>query len=88
MSKIRWTVVTIHGGSILLHSVYIYSPNQMRHRYFNTAFSATLRTSSPYPQSYVVSLTRKKSVYRKIVQYSYDLWILLRLIKAPYPLNP
>lgn len=29
-----------------------------------------------------------QSVYCKIVQYSYNLWITTRLIKAPYPLNP
>ena len=53
------TVVTIHRRLLLLHSVHIYSVNQMRHNLSDIAFSATLRTSSPYPQSYVASLTRK-----------------------------
>jgi len=40
---------------------------------FENGFGVILRTSSPYPQSYVVSLTRKKSVYCRIVQYFYNL---------------
>jgi hypothetical protein len=54
------TIVTVHRRPILLHSVHIYSVNQMRHNLSDIAFSATLRTSSPYPQSYVgVSLGRR-----------------------------
>ena len=82
------TIVTIHRRPLLLHSVHIYSVNQMRHNLSDIAFSATLRTSSPYPQSYVVGLTRKKSVYCRIVQYFYNLWIVLRPFKVPNPLNP
>ena len=82
------TVVTIHRRLVLLHSVHIYSVNQISHNLSDIVFSATLRTSSPHPQSYVGGLTRKLSVYCRIVQYFYNLWIVLQPFKVPHPFHP
>ena len=59
ISKIRWNIVTIQGRSILWHSVCTYWPNQVRHRFSDTAFSVTLRTSSSCSQSYVGTSLRR-----------------------------
>ena len=58
--KIRWNIVTIQGRSVLLHSVHIYSPNQIRHRYFRYSVQCYPQDIFTLPHSYVaVSLGRR-----------------------------
>ena len=72
MSQESGTVVTIHRRPLL-------SP--ILQGYPQDIFSIP-------PKLRGRSHSEDKSVYCRIVQYFYNLWITTRLIKAPYPLNP
>ena len=58
--KIRQNIVTIQGRSVLLHSVHIYSPNQISHRFFRYSVQCYPQDIFTLPHSYVaVSLGRR-----------------------------
>ena len=88
ISKIRWNIVTIQGRSILWHSVCTYWPNQWVIGFQIQRSVLPSGHLHPAPKVTWEPHSEDKSVYRRIVQYFYDLWITTRPIKAPYPLNP
>ena len=57
-----------HPSKVSTITLRLYSITTWRKTESNSAFSAVLRTSSPYPHSYLAGLTRKTSVYLRIVQ--------------------